>query len=265
MTQILRHPSAKYVQDIQRICQPLQQLLDIRFFDYGKFLPNGDLIVLYNDPEYVQFYLTHPIYKKNKPTLLKKPGKYLWNSYIDPDFLADAKKKFGYDHGMTILIDQDGYQEVFNFATTSENAKIYDFYFNQPQLLSQFMDYFKDKTKEIIKAIARSPIILEKIPQETIEFIKPDAFAKLSKALGNEDADYMMVKNKKIPLTEREAQSLTLLAQGKRTKDIAKVLEISPRTVDIYLNKIRKKIGIKNRFELLNLWNQHRLLAHHQS
>lgn len=160
---------------------------------------------------------------------------------------------------MTILIDQDGYQEVFNFATTPENSKIYDFYFNQPQLLSQFMDYFKTQTKDIIKAIARSPIPLEKKLQENIEFIKPDDFAKLSKALGSEESEYMMVKNKKIPLTEREAQSLSLLAQGNRTKDIAKVLDISPRTVDIHLNKIRKKIGIKNRFELLNLWNEHQI------
>ncbi|MGD8314701.1 MAG: PAS domain S-box protein [Syntrophobacterales bacterium] len=47
-------------------------------------------------------------------------------------------------------------------------------------------------------------------------------------------------------LTPTEIQIANLVKEGKTTKEIAKALHSSPRTVEFHRNKIREKIGIKN-------------------
>jgi PAS domain S-box-containing protein len=48
-------------------------------------------------------------------------------------------------------------------------------------------------------------------------------------------------------LTPRELQVAQLIKQGKATKDIALLLHISPRTVEFYRDKLRKKLGLKSK------------------
>ena len=52
------------------------------------------------------------------------------------------------------------------------------------------------------------------------------------------------------PLSAREAQLVTLLAQGLRNKEIAAALFVSDGTVKEYLTRLFQKLGVKDRFEL---------------
>ena len=47
--------------------------------------------------------------------------------------------------------------------------------------------------------------------------------------------------------TPNELQVVNLIRKGKTTKEIAHLLNISPRTVEAYRNSIRKKLGLKNK------------------
>ena len=49
------------------------------------------------------------------------------------------------------------------------------------------------------------------------------------------------------PLTNRELQVVELVAQGKRNKEIANVLEIAPDTVEKHLSSICAKYGVNGR------------------
>jgi DNA-binding NarL/FixJ family response regulator len=55
---------------------------------------------------------------------------------------------------------------------------------------------------------------------------------------------------KRISLTKREGQLVSLLAQGLKNKEIASVLLISEGTVKVYLSRLFQKLGVKDRFEL---------------
>ena len=47
--------------------------------------------------------------------------------------------------------------------------------------------------------------------------------------------------------TPTEIQVANLIKQGKTTKAIAEILNLSPRTIEFHRDNIRQKIGIKNR------------------
>lgn len=52
-------------------------------------------------------------------------------------------------------------------------------------------------------------------------------------------------------LTERQREVLQLLAEGKAMKEVAAVLDITPRTVAFHKYRIMKMLGLKNNSELI--------------
>lgn len=54
------------------------------------------------------------------------------------------------------------------------------------------------------------------------------------------------------PLTRREREVVRLLSEGKTSKEIARILEISPRTVEVYRARLHKKFGVANTNALLS-------------
>ena len=59
-----------------------------------------------------------------------------------------------------------------------------------------------------------------------------------------------MLSARKVLLSRREGQLVTLISQGLKNKEIATVLGVSENTVKVYLSRIFKKVGVKDRFEL---------------
>jgi DNA-binding NarL/FixJ family response regulator len=55
---------------------------------------------------------------------------------------------------------------------------------------------------------------------------------------------------KRVVLTRREGQLVSLLSQGLKNKEIAWTLQISEGTVKVYLSRLFKKLGVADRFEL---------------
>lgn len=58
------------------------------------------------------------------------------------------------------------------------------------------------------------------------------------------DADLL---KRKLALTQREAEVLFWIARGKANRDIAEILDLSPRTVNKHLEQIYAKLGVENR------------------
>lgn len=54
-------------------------------------------------------------------------------------------------------------------------------------------------------------------------------------------------------LTPREMQVLELVAAGKITKEVARILTISPKTVEVHRSNIAKKMRVESAAELLHL------------
>ena len=52
-------------------------------------------------------------------------------------------------------------------------------------------------------------------------------------------------------LTQREAECMMLLLQGMTMKGIGQQLELSPRTVEYYLKRIKERIGCRTKKELI--------------
>ncbi|MEM3433679.1 MAG: response regulator transcription factor, partial [Candidatus Methanomethyliaceae archaeon] len=63
-------------------------------------------------------------------------------------------------------------------------------------------------------------------------------------------------------LSDRELQVLLLFAQGKTTREVADSLYVSPKTVESYRARIRRKLGLRNPAEYLTFALSHGLMDH---
>ena len=55
-------------------------------------------------------------------------------------------------------------------------------------------------------------------------------------------------------LSARERDVLGHLALGRRTKEIARLLELSPRTVEMHCARLRRRLGVGSLHEAVGLW-----------
>jgi len=60
-------------------------------------------------------------------------------------------------------------------------------------------------------------------------------------------------KYQNIHFSKREAECMSYLLRGKSTRGIAKILGLSPRTVEYYIRIMKKKLNCRTKFELIDL------------
>jgi len=55
------------------------------------------------------------------------------------------------------------------------------------------------------------------------------------------------------PLTKRQTQVVSLLATGKSTREVARAIGVAPRTVQVHIGMIMKKLGVASRLQVVAL------------
>jgi DNA-binding NarL/FixJ family response regulator len=70
------------------------------------------------------------------------------------------------------------------------------------------------------------------------------------------------VENPHERLSDRELQTLVLIASGKRLSDIAIELMLSPKTVSVYRARVLEKLGLANNSEMTVYAIRHSLVGH---
>ncbi|MBV8260804.1 MAG: response regulator transcription factor RqpR [Paraburkholderia sp.] len=75
----------------------------------------------------------------------------------------------------------------------------------------------------------------------------------VSPAMAEALADYVLVDGEQLPhekLSDREYQTLCMLASGQRLTDIARALSLSVKTVSVYRTRLLEKMRLSNNAEL---------------
>jgi DNA-binding NarL/FixJ family response regulator len=118
----------------------------------------------------------------------------------------------------------------------------------------------------VLKAGGAGYITKESAPNELVDAIRKVAHGGkyISLAVAEQLASESSAHNKKLPhelLSDRELQTLCLLAAGKSVQHIADDLNIGLATVKTYRARIFEKLSINSLAELIHYAVEHRLIA----
>ena len=143
------------------------------------------------------------------------------------------------------IVHNDGFGkiELFGFGTKVGQVDTVNYYLNNLSALQQFGLEFKDQAKDLINFVAKSPIL---IPGHN-RLIKEPAMVRRSARSKND-------LNINVNLSKRETDVLSMLYQGLSAKATAQRLNLSPRTVEHYLENLKNKLGLTRKSELLRFY-----------
>ena len=252
----------KYADRIQKVTRPLEELFGVGYFTYHRIDREGRYTVLVDRPEWAQHFVLTKLYEEDP--FLRHPDCFE-SGFLSMDtcgteeyrkrVFQDGKEILNLDHSVMWIEKTADSVEFFGFAANRSSSILDQIYLNKPLLLNTFSQHFKKELHPILVKMEteagslldlKGASYLSKAPLQP-NFPKeiPKTFLK---KLGMRDE-----VEKFSSLSLRERQCLKLLVEGHSAKESALSLELSPRTVESYLENIKNKLGCISKKELLVL------------
>jgi DNA-binding CsgD family transcriptional regulator len=194
-------------------------------------------------------------FKKNIPNsnLRLVPGTHLWDSnkkFSPPS--NDAREFFNVDNRLDIVTHHGEYYEVFGFGSNRGNTKILDLYLNKIETLKQFTFYFKEMAGPLLKESQKpeNRLLIDniKIYKNIEKGLTTDSNSSKKLSIFN----IRQFKFSNFSLSKRELETLALTLRGRSAAEISSILNISPKTVESYLENAKHKFRCANRAELFD-------------
>lgn len=264
------HYSITIANDVAEICNPLFEKYSICAFLYARVFDNGTAYPLISHHEWHEHH-----FKKGYMITPPIPPKFITNKFYylltgnEPgpfqEILYDLRNLFGLWYPICLIERYYGFYDLFMFFTTPENHNIINFYINNIDVLEKFKFYFKEKANKLIIKSEKNKLIIP-------EHMRPN-FGGLKKPFNSIDTDkqkfleqinvnrYILSSyGKEVFFTKREIDSLKCLGRGRTVKEAAKLMRISPRTVEDYINSIKCKLGLRRKSEIIDAISRKDLL-----
>jgi DNA-binding CsgD family transcriptional regulator len=252
---------------IEPICDPLVRIFGVQTFGYRKFFLEGTSFntssnLMWNN--FVQEKLnntTIPNYENEVKAALRD-GKHFFLRMGEPDS-QDVHLSMLYDcdiwNTLSLYRKSEDYVEGFYFASSRSNNKIISEYINNMKLFERFTFYFKEKFADVISAA--------EIKKASLPTISPLVFKQEDLIDSQEEKNikdfilntpinklFLNVNKKDIRLSIQEFKCLAWLSRGKSVKEIGRIMELSPRTVESYIDNTKHKINAHSRSHLIDLF-----------
>jgi DNA-binding CsgD family transcriptional regulator len=251
---------------LRQICEPLFKYFPVKNFSYQRFFLDGTHLSICTHKEWNRFYLCErniespAFWKEIRARQSDGIFACLWPQSTEDPILGSLYE-FGIWNGLSFYQNHPEYLEVWAFSGSRESDQdLLNFYINKKEALLIFIRHFNAISPEFInfeqtryRAQFKTRLIDPQITFSDVDDFTKEFMEKL-KGVESKSKLYLQVNNKPIGLSRRERECLEYLSQGKTMKEIARFLDLSPRTVEYYLNIIKQKTGVHTKGGLLNLY-----------
>jgi DNA-binding CsgD family transcriptional regulator len=236
-------------QDMHQLCQPLFQYFDIGNVMYLKVFPDMSRVHLDTDPHWAAFFYQN-IKKYYRDFFVSA---YHWESGYSPllalggNCVPDALAH-GVGEGV-VLSKREGDCTEIVFIThnwqTYRDTKLH-LLLRNIDLLQLFFDYFRKEAKDLIDQAAKDPVLCP--------LVQPSREVQVFQTLDIERESFIRDINKrynKDGLTPRELDCIYYTSLDMTAKEIARQLNVSPKTVERHLENAKSKFGCRTKAALI--------------
>ena len=241
---------------------PLRDNYSCDLLAYFRIYPNNTMLFLTPNDRWCDYTFNNQNWLPNHAIdHVKKAyenGTYYFIWPLKPDIKENihfALHAHGIWNGLTFVKKYYECIELFCFTSPSMSDEILDLYLNGKDVFERFSLHFREKAAEIIQKYSFNNGLL--IPTNidfTSELEKNIIF---NKYLNQTPVvkNYLRINNQDIALSKQEYNCLTFLSHGKSIKEIARIYNISSRTVESYINRIKDKTFLTSTNQLISLFH----------
>lgn len=247
----------KYHKELEELTKPLAEYFQITYFAHKISYPDNSKIYLGNSPlVHESYYFDH--WRKTSPlegSLDKfQTGYYLYSSFNQPvPDVIEYYKSINIGNVLVIIKNYDTYCEFFFFGSSWNNVAINNFYFNNIDLLENFILNYREQTRKLYQRCDKQRILLSTDMVTNNTSIPGNVSDELKKRF-LQDINYLPTTGKRVEhlrLSKQQHKCADLLLSGKSAKSISEELNLSKRTVEYYLELIKTKFNCNNKTELI--------------
>jgi DNA-binding NarL/FixJ family response regulator len=161
---------------------------------------------------------------------------------------------------MLIIKKYVNHYETFVFHLHCDN--VYHEYLSNFQLFENFIHYYKDIARKMITKANQHCVIIDAqyLPenQHQSDYSSSQVISSLDPHLRRY---YLKLDETDVAVSAKEYACLSLLAHGKQHPAIATELDISLRTVETYLSRLKFKLKLNDREDLLKVYWKNKILS----
>ncbi|MDQ2994260.1 MAG: LuxR family transcriptional regulator [Pseudomonadota bacterium] len=259
---------SKHSDALRQLCAPLFMKSPISYVEYNRYYHNGEFLGTSTLPERLPYIFGNKLY----PTfaeleMFHQMGLKVMMLSEALDMSATSahinKEKYHHNiqvckalgsvHRLCFVEKRDKYFEVVIFSADDRLRNVLEVFMNN---IDFFIAYAGHVIKAMVELYAKwDPLCRIILPDYNLVDIAVDEQNDLHNvALFNGEEILKEVRASQHLFTNREGDCLRLLALGQTMKNIAKVLNISPRTVEMHLRNVKERNGINTKQQLIDLW-----------
>lgn len=246
----------------KKLSNSLHKVAGIEMVAFTRIYDNNSMIDISDNSEIIEYfyYNNNNFYEDLAPDICPEMlvGEYFLIQChdIDNPALQYLNKDRSLSHVLTITKRINNYYEIFWFGSREE-YKFVNFCLNRLSEFESFMRYFKqDKKMDSVIQVCDTDkmfrYVSDEIKLKNENFIKQykTTYASADKSSPQNTLAGHTAKSV-ICLTKRETECLYWCAQGKTNEEIGLILQLSKRTVEHYLEKVKRKLDCFNRIALI--------------
>lgn len=150
----------------------------------------------------------------------------------------------------------DGHIDCYSFYLSSEKEQSDTFFLSNLMLFQQYVKFFQSRIKSIVTS--QNPSIRARFLDD-FGFIRQCSTNKKAQALElflSNTANQRTVTRKdgvEVKLSAREQECLSYLLEFRSVKEIARLMDLSPRTIETHIQNMRSKSGASSKHELIRM------------
>lgn len=261
--EILDNPCFRYTDIVSDNAQEYFKGMELHFFVHFSVYPNGKYWFLCTSHDWPKAILAEKkmppigftIYDQITDKILfpnmDKGDAFGWEN----DIAIESKERFGIIHPMMITRKYNDHYEVFLFDLHCEN--VCEKYVNYFNTFENFIHYHKDKSKKLIEKIKKSPLIVDsKFLMLNNDLVKHFSVKENTLTAVQPKRYYLRHQCEDISISAKEHHCLQLLSHGYQFRSIAQNMGVSPRTIETYFDRIKKKLNLNHREDIVAVyWN----------
>ncbi len=262
---------------IEMLCSDLFSNTKIKSFGYLRFLKNGRYLYLGTRLDFIAFYMQNvhntqiELGNRINYTLLNQNHYSLWPT-VQSDYFMEALYNHNMWNGFCIFKRREQYIEAWAFASDRNFDSLSDYYCKHLELMKSFIDDFSIFLEQIFLKESKDNLAIMKDYEVGKDYHIGEEEITINYKINKERIDQFMKltepKRKIAIVTDRGEEYLTKselfcmnkLMKGLNTKEIAKLIPRSYRTIEKHIENIKKKLECRSIYNLKNTYRLGKIL-----
>lgn len=234
----VNHPIFLLKNRVYEASKAFLQAYGLSYFQYLRCFDDGSISCLTNDTSLFEYFqhvddapLVYSSYENEHE--LSHTYWFFWDEALPKMPVQLARERCHLHNGLTLVRRHKKYYDMIAVALPEEHPNPATFYLNKLNAIEQFIFNFELQNADLVQILNQQPIALPVQHRDS-------HYQSLCLPHGR-----LLIEGKytQTYITAQELACLRLLKQGASHKQVAKCLNVSFRTVETYLLRVKERTG----------------------